>query len=415
MHSNKSVAKNVMWNTVGSLFYLGIQWLITIFVKIISGEFGPVGVLSLAMSLSATFQTISNFGIRNFQVSDVEGKYSDSTYVGLRNVTCLLSIVLCFVFSLIMRYEAEQLWSIVLFMIFRIAESYSDVLHGIAQKADRLDIAGKSFCIKGLAILIGFFLPYYFSRSLCLSLLFMAIVAWLTTIFFDLLMTRRLSSFNLYDKASNCLKLAKETLPLFVYLFLFSTLTTIPKIFIEKMTLDEAALGAYSSIFSIATLFQMATGYVYTPFIHIFATHYHQKDMKRFFSSLAKVVAVMLVLALIAIVGATFLGEFALSLVFGDDIRPYSFLLNPILLSVFILSLLGFLFMIEVVIRDFRGLIIGNFVGFVLCTILTPILINSKEINGANLALIISGLASSAIVAISMLLKIRQNIRSQNE
>jgi O-antigen/teichoic acid export membrane protein len=228
-------------------------------------------------------------------------------------------------------------------------------------------------------------------------------------------MVRGLSSFNLYDKASNCLKLARETLPLFVYLFLFSTLTTIPKVFIEKMITDDASLGAYSSIFSIATLFQMATGYVYTPFIHIFATHYHQKDMKKFFSSLAKVVAVMLVLALIAIVGATFLGEFALALVFGDDIRPYSFLLNPILLSVFILSLLGFLFMIEVVIRDFRGLIIGNFVGFVLCIILTPVFISSMDVNGANLALIISGLASSLIVAISMLLKIRQNVRSQNE
>lgn len=347
-------------------------------------------------------------------MSDVEGKYSNNIYIGLRNATCLVSFVLCFIFALIMRYDSEQLWSIVLFMIFRMAESYSDVLHGIAQKADRLDIAGKSFCIKGVAIVLSFFLPYYLSKSLCLSLLFMATVAWISTVFFDLLTVRRISSFNLYEKASECLKLAKETLPLFVYLFLFSTLTTVPRVFLEKMR-DEVSLGAYSSIFSIATLFQMATGYVYTPFIHIFATHYYKKDMKSFYSSLAKVVAVMVALALIAIVGATFLGEFALVLLFKEDIRPYSFLLNPILLSVFILSLLGFLFMIEVVIRDFRGLIIGNLVGFVLCIILTPIFINLMEINGANLALIASGLAATAIVGASMLLKIRQKTRSSNE
>ena len=123
----------------------------------------------------------------------------------------------------------------------------------------------------------------------------------------------------------------------------------------------------------------------------------------------------MVALALIAIVGATFLGEFALVLLFKEGIRPYSFLLNPILLSVFILSLLGFLFMIEVVIRDFRGLIIGNLVGFVLCIILTPIFINLMEINGASLALIASGLAATAIVGASMLLKIRQKTRSSNE
>ncbi len=413
MQNNKAIARNVTWNTFGSLFYLGIQWLITIFVTRISG-LEEAGVLSLAMSVSATFQTVSNFGIRNFQVSDIEGKYSNSTYVGLRNATCLASLALCLIFSLILNYDAEQVLSIVLFMIFRIAESYSDVLHGIAQKADRLDIAGKSFTLKGIIVLIAFFIPYYFSKSLCLSLLLMAIMSWVSTIFFDLLIVKRLSPFKLYDKARLCLSLARETLPLFIYLFLFSTLTTIPRLVLEKMR-DELSLGAYSSIFSIATLFQMATGYVYTPFIHIFAKHYREGDIRQFISSLLKVVAVMVALAIVTIIGASFLGEFALVLIFGKDIEPYSYLLNPVLLSVFILSLLGFLFMIEVVIRDFKGLIVGNFVGFVLCIALTPIFINLMEINGTSMGLIVSTVASTIIVTTSILLKIKRKIRSSND
>ena len=69
-HTLKS---GMIWNALGNIIYLACQWLITILVANI-GNFEDAGLLSIAMSVSATFQTFALFGIRNYQVSDINEK-----------------------------------------------------------------------------------------------------------------------------------------------------------------------------------------------------------------------------------------------------------------------------------------------------------------------------------------------------
>lgn len=112
--------------------------------------YNDAGVLSLAMSITAVFQTIALFGIRNYQVSDVISKYSDGCYVMLRNITCIAALSLCMLFAVINYYCSEQMLAVLWFMVFRLAENYSDVIHRIAQKENRLDIVSKIFRISVL-------------------------------------------------------------------------------------------------------------------------------------------------------------------------------------------------------------------------------------------------------------------------
>ena len=44
-----SLKANVLWNSIGSMFYLGCQWLITVLVVRLSSGFDAAGLLSLAM------------------------------------------------------------------------------------------------------------------------------------------------------------------------------------------------------------------------------------------------------------------------------------------------------------------------------------------------------------------------------
>jgi O-antigen/teichoic acid export membrane protein len=160
----------MIWNAAGNLLYLASQWVITVLVTVMGGLY-DAGILSIAMSLSATFQTIALFGIRNYQVSDTKGRFHDSHYATLRAITCALAMVVCVLATLISGYDKSELLAVFLFMLFRLAECYSDVLHGIAQNRERLDLAGKSFAIKGVGIFLCFFLCYYFSHDLHLALL----------------------------------------------------------------------------------------------------------------------------------------------------------------------------------------------------------------------------------------------------
>ena len=95
----ESLAKNMLWSSVGNLVYCICLWAITILtVRLCS--YDQAGYLSLAMSASSTCATIGLFSMRNYQISDIDNEFSVSVYVGSRFFTCLLSVVFCLVYCL---------------------------------------------------------------------------------------------------------------------------------------------------------------------------------------------------------------------------------------------------------------------------------------------------------------------------
>ncbi|MDO4484840.1 MAG: hypothetical protein Q4C54_10595 [Clostridia bacterium] len=122
-----SFKKNMLFNSVGSLFYLACQWLISVFSMRL-GSFYEIGILTLAASLTNFFFTLSTFGIRFFQVSDT-GKYTPGQYITTRLMTCCLGLVLCAGFVLAnVQYSAFEKICIVLYMAFRLTEALVDTL-----------------------------------------------------------------------------------------------------------------------------------------------------------------------------------------------------------------------------------------------------------------------------------------------
>lgn len=386
--------QNMLWNAFGNLVYLGCQWLVTVFVTRIFG-LEEAGILSLAMSISAIFQTIALFGIRNYQVSDTGQKYTDGTYMGFRAITCVIAMLLCMFFSYVNQYGARQTGAIFWFMLFRLAEDYSDVLHGIAQKNGRLDIAGKAFILKGIIIIVMFYLGCHVTGDLVITLALMAIGSCASTGLFDLFYIRKYYCFALKEKFKNCLLLGRETLPLCVYMFLQSAVSATPKYLLEKMC-DTSILGAYSSIFAPALLVQAAAGYIYSPFVVPFAGYYQKGERLNFIKLERKLCLIILLVALGLLTLGGIFGTYVLRFIFGEAVYGYENLLIPILFSTIISSYLTFYSMLEVVVRDFKGLIIGCMVGEMLCIIITPFLIQVFGANGASYGLCI-GAATAGI------------------
>lgn len=383
--------KNIIWNAFGNIIYLGCQWLVTVFVTRIFG-LKEAGMLSLAMSISAMFQTIALFGIRNYQVSDTGQKYTDGTYMGFRSITCIVAMLLCILFSHINRYGMGQLGAIFWFMLFRLAEDYSDALYGIAQKNGRLDIVGRAFTVKGVVSISMFFGGCHVTGNLGATLAIMAVSSWISTGLFDLPYIRKKFPFELRGKIADCLLLGKETFPLCVYMFLLSAISSTPKYILEKIC-DTSVLGAYSSIFAPALLIQAAAGYIYSPFVMPFAEFYQNGKEKDFLKLERKLCLIILEVAVgILVLGGIF-GIYILRFIFGEVVYGYESLLIPVLFSTILLSYLAFYCMLEVVMRDFKGLIVGCMVGEVFCVVATPFLIYGFGANGASYGLGIGAIA----------------------
>ncbi len=407
--NEQNLKKSMIWNAAGNLIYLMSQWIVTVLVTNL-GEFRDAGLLSVAMSVSATFQTVAMFGIRNYQVSDVENKYSDTCYAHFRVITCAVALVACIAFSLIGGYGGEQLLAIALFMLFRLAENFSDVLHGIAQKRGRLDIAGKAFAIKGVGLVAVFLSAYAWSGQLCAGLFAMAAFSIGSTLLYDLLAVKRLSDFGLVSRERDWFALARETAPLCLYLFFSAAISTLPKLILERAC-GEDVLGAYSSIFAPALLIAAAAGYLYTPFIPSFANAYREKRCREFLSLFAKLGAAIAALAVLSILGAWLLGDFALELIFGEKILAYTYLLIPILVFIFVNAIFAFLCMLEVVLRDFLWLLIACATGLLSEILLTGVWIGQVGVNATSYSLTLGAALPSLIMLCRMLMLLNKKKR----
>ena len=409
--SEQNLKKNMIWNAAGNLIYMACQWIVTVLVTNL-GDFYDAGVLSIAMSVSATFRTLAMFGIRNYQVSDVDNKYSDTCYVFFRLITCTAALVACMAFALAADYTGEQLLAIFLFMMFHLAENFSDVLHGIAQKNERLDIAGQSFAIKGIGILIVFLTCYKLTGNLNLGLFAMALLSWMSTLLFDVFEVRRLTRFSFLARGTKWATLAKETAPLCVYLFLSAAITTVPKLILERQS-GEVILGAYSSIFAPALLIQAAMGYIYNPFAQILGQHRKSGDRRAFLTLSAKLTGAIAALTVCMIVAAHFLGEWGLKLIFGEAILPYVYLFIPILCAVALIAFFSFLCMLSTVLRDFWWLLIACTVGVAAEIVLTAPWIDYAGTNATSYSCILAaGLASAILLVRTLYLLLKKQTRS---
>lgn len=290
MEKKLSVGQNALLNSIGSLFYLGCQWLITVLViRIGSVEDG--GDLSLAMSITNIFYTLAAFGMREFQVSDYHNKHSTSDYITTRIMTCLFSILLCSAVILPNRhYSGTQMACILIYMLFRACEALIDTFQAIEQKADRMDYTCISFVVRGLLLLGGFSAILRITHQLPLAILGIALFSLAVLFLFDWPAARRLTGFKLHFSLKCSALLLVECVPLMCNSLLQTAVVSVPRTALESLY-GNYTLGIYASIATPATIVQSAATWLYTPTITVFTRNYIEKNKKAYFSLLVKILS----------------------------------------------------------------------------------------------------------------------------
>ena len=397
----QNVAKNVIWNTAGSLFYLVCQWLLSVLVVRLSGSFEDAGVLSLAMSIATFFSVLTLFNVRNYQVSDSKNLFTSDQYVFHRLLTCAVSFVLCSVFVLVNSYDTVTSLSIIAYMLIKLTEGFADVLHGAAQKKWRLDIAGKSFVIRGILLIASFTVAMLISNNnLAVSIFAMSVATFLPIIFYDYPAVRRIDRFYLKADFKSAISLTKICLPMVIYGACINAIVPIARYALELFH-GKVTLGYYASISTVAVLVQSFVTFIFTPLIGIFEEAYTKDDKKSVLKLLIKLILLLISITAAAIIASALLGEFAMCLVFGDEIKEYVYLLYPTVIASALTALVWLYGMLLVVMRDSKTLLLGALFGFLVGAVLSFALIPEKDYLGTNVSII------SALSVISTVYTIR--------
>lgn len=385
--TQETIRRNMLWNIIGSTAFIGAQWMMTILIVRLAG-YSEAGYLSLGLSLTNIFTNIAYFCIRNFQVSD-EGKYSQNVYVTHRLVLSMLAFVCYAAFVGMNAYPAYVLVFLLLFMLYRLNEAVVDVFHGIDQRAWRLDIAGKSFLMRGILTLLVFIIAESITQNLVVTALLMAATAYAVIFCYDIPGARRQEAFHLVWEKEALLALTKECFPLFAYAICLNAVVPIPRYFLEKIAGSEV-LGYYASATIPASLIQLLASYIYTSFTKLFADYRTEQKKKAFLALFWKLTAAILATVLLALAGSALLGEWVLVLVFTESIRAYAYLLVPTIFCCGMIAFIWFVGTILTILRDMKGLLMGAAAGVITAAAVSYPCIKMWGADGVNVTLFLS-------------------------
>lgn len=394
MHDAKTLRRNFLWNTAGQLIYMGAQFLCGILVV----RFGTDGVYNsglynTALTVTNIFLSMASYGMYSFQVSDMRGKYAASAYLKSRAFTCGAAVAGCalllvFCAALGRPYTAEQTACILLFLLFRMVESATDVYNAVLQKHDRLDLVGKIYAARGALTLGSFVLVLALTGNLVLTLTLMSAAV---IVFFALYSVPKAKPFYTPAKVAGRVvwTLLWECFPLAVYSVLGTTAANIPKLFLGQIMGNEA-MGIYGPVVQPVVLLQICATYLFNPFITTFSRAYERRDKRGFWRAVLAVQGLVLAMLPLGLLVSHFLGRWGLETFVRADMGAYQYLLGPMVVACILMALVLFYSMLLTVMRCMKGLIFANVCGLLTAVLASRPCIVRWEMQGTTIAVIIA-------------------------
>ena len=171
-----SLRSNFSWAFVGNLVYAGSQWgMLIVLAKLGSPEW--VGQFALGLAVTAPIIMFCNLQLRALQATDARREYRFGHYLALRLATTALALLVIAGIALLGRFRAGTALVILAIGAAKSFEAISDVLYGLFQQHERMELIAGSMMIKGPLSLAALMVAVYFTRNVLWGSVALA-VAW---------------------------------------------------------------------------------------------------------------------------------------------------------------------------------------------------------------------------------------------
>lgn len=387
-----SIQKNMLFNTIGSLTYQGCLWFTTVLVVILSDGYSDSGILSFAMTIGNMFTSIGTYNMRTYQISDTKNEYSQSNYVGFRIVTLTVAAICMAAYSLVVSPDSLTFVAVLAFLLFKIDESFCDVLYGVDQRGERMDYIGISQFFRGILFVISFSAVLYFTKNIVLAILAMYPPCFLVTLFFDIPHAKRIDTIRPNLSAKQAGHLLKQCLPLVLEtLFLGMVVSVARQYYANAFGNDR--LGIYAAIATPAVLVHAAARYLYAPTLVPLSQRWNESPRGAFLPYLKKTLRLMLIAILILVPVLAFIGPYALDIVYGSRVTGYTYLFTNVLVSTAVTAIFYFLSDVLIVCRDIKGSLVAAIISLAVSLAAMIPLETIFDMQGINYTVIFANLA----------------------
>lgn len=378
----KEMLHSTVLNTGSSVIYFFCQWLTTVFA-VRYASFDTAGVYALAISFTNLFYFLALFGIRNYQISDVEGRFSESQYFAARIVTMVLAAASFLLVCLIYRLPAYTFACYSIYMLFKMGEAYTEGYFPLLQLRNDYRTLAVSYTAKGLVSLIAFAVSLYMTADLLTAVIWMTGGYCLCILALDL---PKLIKMGMKKPVfSGCLPILKNCVPLMLVSLSTPVMNYVTRAAIEA-ELSNRLLGHYASLSSVIVVMSTFAGAVFVVFVPKVSKWKEEAQwslIRRFFLYAG---GAMVIVGILAMLAGHYLGPWVCAVIFGQEVLESIGLLVPLLATSSLLMVKSFLSVMMIPL-GLRWKLLGcELAGAVLCAVTALPLTRVWGMQGTNIS-----------------------------
>jgi O-antigen/teichoic acid export membrane protein len=325
---------NFLWTLAGNVIYAACQWGILVALAKL-GTRQMVGEFALALAITAPILIGAQLSLRSVQATDALREYEFCDYFSLRLLTTMAAVLAVAGVVWFSSYGARAATVILIVGIAKGFESLSDIVHGLWQQHERMDLIARSLVLKGVLSLAVVALAVYFTSDLRAGTCALALVWALMLVFYDARWAASVSGLTrplrLRWRPRVLGALAWLALPAGVVMALISFNVNLPRYFIEHR-LGTEQLGIFAAMaypMIAVTTIAGALGQSATPRL---SQDYSVGERRAFLSLLLKLIGLGLAVGLAAVFVVAIAGRQILLLLYRPEYAEHvtSFLLLAI-------------------------------------------------------------------------------------
>lgn len=321
-YAEGDTTKDYLFNTAGQGLWGALFPLLTIVATNLAGT-EHAGMFSMAFVTATMLMYIGNYGVRTYQVSDLEETDSFAAYQIQRVLTCLIMLAVGWLYMRVRGYTGDMVTICWGAFAYRAVDAFADVYEGRLQQMDKLYLAGTSMGIRSGLSFVVFTVLLFLTRSLPFASVAMAVVAVATLVVVTIPLTYFETDKSRRPQLVEIRELFVECFPAFCGMFLYALIDNVPKYVMEGLLPYDDQIY-FNAIYFGANAILMAGGFVYKPQLVRLANIWSDSSKRGRFDLL--VVAMMAAIVVISVVMWGFVALIGVRLntfLYGVDFEPY--------------------------------------------------------------------------------------------
>ncbi len=382
LYDSNQGLRDYIWNTAGQTIWGSFFPLLTIIATQLTGA-EEAGRFNLAFTVATLLLWMGNYGVRTFQVSDLDEMDSFGAYQVQRVMTCILMLVCGWMYCTAKSYETSMMLISAGAFGYRAIDALADVYEGRLQQMDKLYLSGISLALRTVIPLVVFTVILLTSGSLPTASIALAIAELaslvVVTIPLALLETPRSRSWEWLEVR----EIFVECFPAFAAIFLFNLIESVPKFAMEG-TLPYEDQVYFSAIYFPAQKALLALGFIYKPQLVRLANIWQDSTKRvRFDLIVVAMLGAAAVITLGMTIFAAIVGIPLASFLYAADFEPFRHAQYLMLLAGGFAAASDFLFQILTVLREQGKAMLAYVIAFVFVVAASMIMVRTAGFMGA--------------------------------